>query len=173
MTALITRINTLYARIPNELITLVARFSIAAVFWKSGQTKVENFAVDLFDWNWRIGWPHFSDSVVGLFRDEYHLPLLPPEVAAFMAAGAEHVFSTLILIGLVTRLSATALLFMTLTIEILVYPDAYPTHGVWAANLLFLMKNGAGALSLDRLALNWFGRAHASVLSITPAAAPR
>lgn len=173
MNALIAGLNALYARIPNALIALVARFSIAAVFWKSGQTKVENFAIDLFDWNWRIGWPHFSDSVVGLFRDEYHLPLLPPEVAAFLAASAEHVFSTLILVGLATRLSATALLVMTLTIEIFVYPDAYPTHGVWAVSLLFLMKNGAGALSLDRLALNWFGQARAPVLSATPVSVPR
>jgi putative oxidoreductase len=64
---------------------------------------------------------------------------------------AEHLFPVLILVGLATRLSAAALLVMTLTIQVFVYPGAYPTHGVWAAVLLYLMKQGAGPISLDHL----------------------
>ncbi len=101
--------------------------------------------------------PRLADAVVDLFRDEYRLPLLPPELAAIMAAWAEHVFPALILLGLATRFSALALLAMTATIQVFVYPDAYPMHGVWAAVLLFLVARGAGPLSLDALVARRFG----------------
>ena len=141
-------------RIPNTLLAFVARFSIAAVFWKSGQTKVQGFAIDIVNREFTLGWPRLSDSVVDLFRVEYHLPLIPPEIAATMAATAEHLFPILILFGFATRLSALALLGMTMTIQLFVYPDAYPTHGTWAAVLLYLMVHGPGKLSLD----HWIAR---------------
>lgn len=136
-------------RIPNTLLAFVARFSIAAVFWKSGETKIQGFAVDIVNREFTLGWPHLSDSVVDLFRDEYQLPLVPPEIAATMAAFAEHFFPILILLGIATRLSALGLLGMTMTIQLFVYPDAYPTHGTWAAVLLYLMVHGPGKLSID------------------------
>jgi putative oxidoreductase len=136
-------------RIPNTLVAFVARFSIAAVFWNSGQTKVQGFAIDIVNREFTLGWPRLSDSVVDLFRDEYRLPLVPPEIAATMAATAEHLFPILILFGCATRLSALALLGMTMTIQLFVYPDAYPTHGTWAAVLLYLMVYGPGKLSVD------------------------
>lgn len=142
---------SLTERIPDSLIALLGRFSIAAVFWKSGQTKVQGFAIDIVGGEYQFGMPRLSDSVVDLFRDEYRLPLVPPEIAAPLAAFAEHLFPLLILIGLATRFSALALLVMTATIQLLVYPDAYPTHGVWAAVLLFLIARGPGAVSIDRL----------------------
>jgi putative oxidoreductase len=86
-----------------------------------------------------------------LFQDEYRLPLLPPEIAAYAAATAEHVFPVLLLLGFATRLSALALLVMTLTIQVFVYPAAYATHGVWAAVLLYLLARGGGRYSLDAL----------------------
>lgn len=138
-----------FSGIPDTLIALIGRFSIAAVFWKSGQTKIEGLAVDLVSGEFQFGWPQLSDSALELFRSEYRLPLLPPELAAPLAAFGEHVFPLLILIGLATRFSALALLVMTLTIQIFVYPDAYPTHGVWATVLLVLIARGPGAISLD------------------------
>lgn len=144
------------SRIPDAWIALLARFSIAAIFWKSGQTKVQGFVLDVVSGEFQLGWPHLSDSVVDLFRDEYRLPILPPELAALMGATAEHVFPALILIGLATRFSALALLGMTLTIQVFVYPDAYPTHGVWAAALLFIVARGPGPLALDHwIAKRW------------------
>jgi len=134
---------------PYALLALLARFSIAAVFWKSGQTKIEGLAVDLVQGKVELGLPRLTASAIDLFREEYKLPLLPPELAAHLAAAAEHVFPVLILIGLATRLSALALLIMTLVIQIFVYPDAYPLHGTWAAVLLMLMKYGPGAISMD------------------------
>jgi len=139
------------ARIPDWPIALIGRFSIAAIFWKSGQTKVQGFAIDIVSGEFQWGLPQLSDAAVTLFRDEYRLPLLPPETAAPMAAFAEHLFPLLILIGVATRLSAVALLVMTATIQLLVYPDAYPTHGVWATVLIFLIARGPGAVSVDHL----------------------
>lgn len=145
---------TLFQRIPDSLIASLGRFSIAAIFWKSGQTKIEGLAIDLIDGTFTLGFPRLSDSAVMLFQDEYRLPLISPELAAHMAAFAEHVFPILILLGLATRFSALALLGMTLVIELFVYPGAYPTHGVWATVLLYLVAKGPGALSID----HWIAR---------------
>lgn len=148
---LLQRAVALLDRIPHGVIALLGRFSIAAVFWKSGQTKVEGLAIDIVSGEFTLGLPRLSDSAVALFRDEFRLPVIPPELAAPLAAFAEHLFPLLILIGLATRFSALALLVMTATIQVFVYPDAYPTHGVWAAVLLYLVARGPGALSVDAL----------------------
>lgn len=137
------------SRIPHSLIALVGRFSIAAVFWKSGQTKIEGMAIDIVAGDFQLGIPRLSASALELFRSEYRLPLIPPDVAAPMAAFAEHLFPLLILVGLATRFSSLALLIMTLVIQIFVYPDAYPTHGVWATVLLLLIARGPGVVSVD------------------------
>ncbi|MBI5275808.1 MAG: DoxX family protein [Burkholderiales bacterium] len=142
------------SRIPHSLIAFVGRFSMAAVFWNSGQTKVEGFAVNIVNGEFNLGWPRLSDTAVALFRDEYKLPIVPPELAAPMAAFAEHLFPLLLLVGLATRFSALALLGMTLVIQLLVYPGAYATHGTWAAVLLYLVARGPGTLSVD----HWLAR---------------
>lgn len=148
--------HTLMARIPESAIALIGRFSVAAVFWKSGQTKIEGLAVDLVSGTFELGVPRLSPSAVDLFRDEYRLPLLSPEVGATLAALGEHVLPLMLLLGLGTRFAALGLLLMTAVIQGLVYPAAYPTHGVWAAVLLWLMVRGPGALSVDHvLAVRW------------------
>lgn len=139
----------LWERIPHSLIALLGRFSISAVFWKSGQTKIEGFALDLFGGQFQFGWPRLAESTIPLFQDEYDLPLVPPEIAACAAATAEHVLPAMLLIGLGTRFSALALLVMTLTIQVFVYPSAYPTHGVWATVLLYVLARGPGKYSVD------------------------
>jgi putative oxidoreductase len=137
LAGLIVRANALMATIPYWLVALITRVSIAAVFWRSGQTKVE-------------GW-HVTDATLFLFKNEYKLPLIDPTLAAYLATAAEHFFPVLLVLGLATRFAALALLIMTLVIEIFVYPDAWPTHGTWAACFLILMTQGAGKLSLDHL----------------------
>jgi putative oxidoreductase len=124
--------------IPEWLIPVVQRLGIAAVFFLSGRTKVEG----LFT---------LTDSTFFLFETEYQLPLLDPVPAAYLATASEHLFPILLLVGLFTRLSALALLIMTLVIQVFVYPDAWPTHLAWVAILLPLVARGGGALSLDRL----------------------
>lgn len=148
-TRLVTAFNSLLAGIPYALVALLARFSIAAVFWNSGQTKIEGLAINIVNGEFMLGWPRLSDSALALFEDEYQLPLIAPELAAPLAAVAEHVFPLLLLIGLATRFSALALLGMTLVIQVFVYPGAYATHGTWAALLLLLMAQGGGVLSID------------------------
>ena len=145
--ATLARVDALFGRIPESLIALLARFSIAAVFWSSGQTKVEGFALNVISGEFSFGWPRLSSSAVDLFRDEYRLPLQAPEVAAVMATVGEHALPLLLLLGLGTRLASFGLLLMTAVIQLLVYPGAYATHGVWAAVLLWLMARGGGVLS--------------------------
>lgn len=149
LASLIRRFISVCSSLPNSVVAFLARFSIAAVFWKSGETKIQGLAIDIVSREFTLGWPHLSDSAISLFRDEYRLPFVAPEIAAPMAAFAEHFFPLMLLLGLGTRLSAFALLGMTMTIQIFVYPDAYPVHGTWAAVFLYLMAHGPGRLSLD------------------------
>ena len=141
---------TRMSHLPYSPLALLARFSIAAVFWQSGQTKVQGLAINFVSGTFEFGWPRLADGVVDLFESEYNLPLLPPELGAMLAALGEHVFPVLILLGLATRFSALALLGMTAVIQLLVYPGAYATHGVWASVLLMLMVQGPGKWSLDQ-----------------------
>ncbi len=122
-------------RIPSSILALIIRVGIALVFWRSGQTKVD-------------GW-HVTDSAVQLFRDEYKLPLIPPEIAATLAAVQEHLFSVLLMVGLASRLSALGLLAMTAVIEIFVYPENWPEHLLWTGSLLYIIARGPGAFSID------------------------
>jgi len=103
---------------PHSLLALANRFAIAGIFWMSARTKVD-------------GWFHIKGSTYLLFRDEYHLPVIPPEWAAQMATVSEHLFSILLVLGLFTRLSALALLGMTLVIQVFVYPDAWRCCCTW------------------------------------------
>ena len=125
--------------LPLDLILLVQRLGVAAIFFQSGRTKVE-------------GWFTLSEGTFFLFENDYALPLIPPVPAAYAATIAEHVFPLLLVLGLFTRLSAAALLAMTLVIQLFVYPDAWPTHLSWAGLLLPLIALGAGRASLDRAA---------------------
>jgi putative oxidoreductase len=124
--------------IGDSMIGLASRFGIAAIFFLSGRTKVDGL----------LG---ISETTYVLFRDEYKVPILPPEVAAHVATYAEHLFPLLLLLGLFTRVSAFALLGMTAVIQVFVYPDAWPTHLVWAAPMLYLIGRGGGSISLDRV----------------------
>ncbi|MFM9976821.1 MAG: DoxX family protein [Sphingomonadaceae bacterium] len=123
--------------LPLSLLLLVQRIGIAAIFFFSGRTKVE-------------GWFTLTEGTFELFSTEYALPLIPSDIAAYAATISEHVFPILLVLGLFTRLSATALLGMTLVIQIFVYPDAWPTHLCWAGLLLPLIASGGGRFALDR-----------------------
>jgi putative oxidoreductase len=133
--------------LPPALLQLVARFGIAAIFFLSGRTKVHGFLT-------------IKASTYELFRSEYALPLIPPELAAHLATYAEHLCPLLLVLGLFTRPAAAVLLGMTAVIEIFVYPDAWPTHLSWAGLLLPLIAYGAGAWSLDA---RLFGRSNAAL----------
>jgi putative oxidoreductase len=130
--------DVLSRTIGDSLLALVARFGVAGVFWLSGRTKVD-------------GVLSVTDGTRALFRDEYRLPLVPPDLAAYLAAYAEHLFPLLLVLGLCTRLSALALVGMTAVIQLFVYPDAWATHLSWAAPLTYLAARGGGRVALDRV----------------------
>jgi putative oxidoreductase len=123
---------TLLNRFPLSILQLMLRVAIAAVFWSSGLTKVASW-----------------QTTIALFRDEYMVPLLPPELAAVMSATFELSCSALIVIGLATRLATLPFLGITFVIEVFVYPEYWTQHLMWASILLFLLTKGPGVFSLD------------------------
>lgn len=128
------RVRNVLEAVSYTWLALPLRFAVATVFWNSAMAKLANW-----------------DTTLALFSDEYQLPLMPPEIAAYMAVTIELTTPVFLALGLMTRFAAFVLLGMTTVIEIFVYPMAWPTHIQWAAMLLVLLCRGAGALSLDRL----------------------
>lgn len=128
--------NRIERSVSDNVLLLIARVGVAAVFFLSGRTKVTGFMT-------------LKPSTYELFRTEYALPLIPYDIAAHLATLAEHTFPVLLVLGLFSRFAATGLLFMTLVIEIFVYPDAWPTHLIWGGLLLLIIARGAGRWSLD------------------------
>ena len=117
---------------PLSILQLMFRIAIAAVFWSSGLTKIASW-----------------DTTIVLFRDEYMVPLLPPELAAAISAAFDLSCSALIVVGLATRLATLPLLGMTFVIEVFVYPEYWTMHLMWASVLLFLLTKGPSVFSLD------------------------
>ena len=126
------------ARFPLSLLQLLFRISIASVFWHSGLTKIASW-----------------QTTIVLFRDEYRVPLLPPELAATLAATTELSMPLLLVLGLCTRLATLPLIGMVFVIELFVYPEDWVEHLTWFSMLLFLLTRGPGAFALD----NWLARA--------------
>jgi len=133
--------------LPEDLTAITARLAIAAVFWRSVQTKISGW--EYFGQQWQFF--NINESTFMLFNYEYSLPLINHELAAYLATFSEFFLSLTIVVGFFTRLSALALLGMTAVIQIFVYPDAWPTHILWAAILLYLLKHGPGKISVDKL----------------------
>lgn len=119
-----------------SLALLAARIAVGLVFWRSGQTKVDDsFAV--------------TDTTVMLFQYEYNVPVVSPAVAAHMAAYAEHALPILLWLGLGARFGAAGLLTMTAVIQFFVFPSSWPEHMLWAALLAVILTKGPGMFSLD------------------------
>lgn len=131
----------LVGRVPLSLHQLLFRVAIAGVFLRAGLTKISSW-----------------ESTVALFADEYKVPVLAPHLAAAMAATFEVGCSTLLLVGLGTRLAALPLIGMIMTIQLFVYPQAWSEHLVWGSILLMLLTRGGGAISLDHLIARRFTR---------------
>ncbi len=131
------------------ILLLAARLYVASVFFKSGLVK-------LSDWG----------ATLALFRDEYKVPLLPPDLAAYVGAFGELVFPVLIVLGLMGRFSAAGL-FIVNVIAVVSYPQLWGfdcpaginSHFYWGSLLLALVAFGPGLISLDALALRGLGLA--------------
>jgi putative oxidoreductase len=129
--------RSLAERIPHSAVALASRIALASVFWRSGQTKVNGFAI--------------REETFFLFRDEYKVPLLPPDLAAYLATIGEHVLSVMLLVGLASRLSALGLFGMTMVIQLFVFPDGWPEHVLWFSLQLLIIARGPGVIALDHL----------------------
>jgi putative oxidoreductase len=126
-----------------SLILLFVRVTLAGVFWRSGRTKVEEGS-----------WLSVSETTIYQFADDpfNKVPLLPSELAAHLTTYAEHALPILLVLGLFTRLSALALLGMTVVIQIFVFPEAWwQVHSLWVALALVLIVRGGGGPSVDAL----------------------
>ena len=132
LTTVVTRTFTLLGKVPLSLHQVLFRLAIAGVFLRAGLNKVASW-----------------ESTVALFREEYRVPVLPPEIAAVMASSVEVGCSLLLLAGLATRVATLPMLGMIATIQLFVYPQAWPEHLTWASILVFLLTRGGGTLSLD------------------------
>lgn len=140
LTARLVELATLARRGLDKLAPLAdlgVRLFVAAVFFQSGLTKIANWT-----------------STVSLFENEYAVPLLPPEVAAFMGTGVELFFPVLLVLGLGTRFAAFVL-FVFNIVAVVSYPDlgavGLKDHQTWGLLLLVTLLHGPGTLSLDRL----------------------
>lgn len=168
--ALLGKIRELHARatgmtghaIVHDLLSLFMRVTIAGVFWRSLLTKVETFGVwryvevinDFEIEKFHIKLPvlplELKRTTFAQFRGDFALPLLPAELAAWMATLGEFILPILLVFGLFTRFAAAGLLVMTLVIQIFVFPEAWwASHALWAAMLLFILARGPGRISLD------------------------
>lgn len=118
-------------------VDLVIRVFVASVFFKAGLTKIASWS-----------------STVSLFENEYAVPLLPPELAAFLGTGVELIFPVLLVLGLGSRISAFVL-FVFNIIAVISYPDigevGLRDHQMWGLLLVVTLLHGPGALSLDHL----------------------
>lgn len=122
------------SRVPLSLLQLLMRVAIGSVFFNAGLLKYRSWEITLL-----------------LFRDEYKVPLFDPTLMARMATFNELAFSTLLFLGLATRLATLPFLGMIVVIQTFVYPNAWIEHLVWTSILLVLLTRGGGALSVDHL----------------------
>lgn len=135
------RFDRLLAHWGGSLLSLALRLYLGWTFFKAGLTKIR-------DW----------DSTLLLFREEYQVPLLPPELAAVMGAGGELVLPVLLVVGLLSRPAALGL-FVVNAMAVISYPQlweftcpaAINDHKYWGVMLLALLAYGPGKLSLDAL----------------------
>lgn len=123
----------LLERFPLALFQLLFRICIGAVYWNAGLTKIASW-----------------QTTITLFRDEYQVPVLPPELAAYMATSIELTCPVLLFLGLATRVATLPMLGQALVIQVFVYPESWIEHLNWAALLLFILTRGPGPISLDR-----------------------
>ncbi len=118
-------------RFPLSVVQLAMRIGVGLAFFSDGLLKYRSF-----------------DYATQLFEEAYKIPLIAPATAARIAMINELTFSTLLLVGLATRLATLPLLAMILIIQI-VYPSMWPDHVLWGSVLIFLLTRGPGPFSID------------------------
>jgi putative oxidoreductase len=121
---------------PQSLFLFFARVLVGLAFFRSGLTKLQ-------DW----------DTTLFLFQEEYHVPLLPPEIAAYAGTGGELVLPVLLFAGVAARFAAAGLSLVNIVAVLSlaeIAPAAMMQHQLWGALLLAVVLWGGGRLALDR-----------------------
>jgi putative oxidoreductase len=151
------RLTAMCALVPYALVALGLRMVMARGFFLAGQSKLDGPAipVTLFGTNHQITVilpAGVKEATLRAFETDYaHLPI-SPIVAAYVVTYAEFVLPVCLVLGFATRLSALALLVMTVLIQLYVAPAMlWTAHVYWIGILLVLMSVGPGAISADRL----------------------
>jgi putative oxidoreductase len=139
LVSLYRKLLDLANNLPLSIVQLLSRVAVAHVFWNSAQSKLAS-------------WP----TTLQLFANEYHVPILPPDIAAPLATATELTGAVLLFFGFLSRLGALALLGVTATIQLFVYPENWGEHLVWASPLLLVVFRGPGKISLDELVDHFF-----------------
>jgi len=134
LTGWLTSTREWLGRFPLSILQLGMRIGVGMVFFNAGLLKYRSF-----------------EFAIKLFEDEYKVPVLAPAVAARIAMINELTTSTLLFLGLVTRLATLPLLGMMSVIQIFVYPSAWPDHVLWGSTLIFILTRGPGPFSIDYL----------------------
>jgi putative oxidoreductase len=144
---------------------LLGRFSVAAIFCKSGQSNVQGSALNVVSGEFQFGFPPRSNSAVFLFQEQYRLLLNCAGPCREYDGNYRALFPGLDCARLSHGFFALGLLTMPLTIQLLVYPHAYPTHGERrtangerATVLLLLVARGPGGVSLAHFIARAFYR---------------
>ncbi len=120
---------------PQSLFLLFARVLVGLAFFKAGLTKLR-------DW----------DTTLFLFQEEYHVPLLAPEIAAYAGTFGETALPLLLMAGLATRFAAAGLSVVNVVAVLSlaeIAPAALMQHQLWGALLLAVVLWGGGKLALD------------------------
>jgi putative oxidoreductase len=126
---------------PFSLVQLASRIAVADVFWRSSQSKLTSWT-----------------STIQLFANEYKVPVISPQTAAYLGTATELIGSLLLFAGLLSRAAALALLGLVSVIQLTVYPENWPDHILWASLLLLIIARGPGVVSLDHLLGRIFNR---------------
>ena len=145
MINLLEKSIALAERFPLPVLQFLFRFSIGYEFWNSGLGKIQSW-----------------QPTIALFTNEFRVPVLPPEVAATLAATVELTCPPLLFFGLATRLATLPMLGVVFVIQTFVYPDLWHIHLMWATILVYILTQGPGPISLDHyIAKSYQRRAHA------------
>lgn len=141
MISLAEKSVALLQRFPLPVLQFFFRFAIGYEFWNSGLLKIQSWI-----------------PTVALFANEFRVPVLPPEVAATLAAAVELTCPPLLFFGLATRLATLPMIGVVFVIQTFVYPDLWHIHLMWATILVYILTQGPGPISLDHFIAKGFLR---------------
>lgn len=142
------RLSHLYSLLTKSLNPLAPLVDLAlrvwlfvVFFWDSGLSKIQSW-----------------DTTLALFENEYEVPLIPSDIAAYLGTAGELLLPALLLVGLFSRFAAVGLFIVNL-VALYSYPFLWTPQGsagfnqhlYWGVMMIVLMAHGPGKISIDWL----------------------